>query len=134
VGTAAAAPAGGAAPKSRSTRAPTGGPPRGIAARRRRLRANGAALESTTTHAAAEPLALGARERARVAVELSTRGRLRSAGARLHSFEVVAAPAAPAGPGERFHVLLHRSRTGLSAVVAREEDRQVQQVVVLHER
>lgn len=103
-------------------------PPGGIAARRRRLVANGRALETTTTRAASVPRELNPRER-RVIAEL-----LPSAEGRVLSFDVMAAAAAVAGPGERFHVALERRPSGLRAIVAREEAGRMQQVTLLRAR
>ena len=119
----------GAAPKSVAA-----APPSGLAARRRRLLANGEALYAGTTHAAAEPTALPRRSRRRLAAALATQAEVPLAEARLQSFEVVPAPAAPTGAGERFHVLLQRGRAGLRAVVAREEAGRIERAKVLRER
>lgn len=133
-----------AQPKSGRKAAP-GAPPEGIAGRRRRLQANGQALESTTTRAEASPRDTSLRERRRLATELATRApgrrpsaaQVRAAAAspdQVLTFDVVDAPAAPSGPGERFHVLLDRGTTGLQAVVAREEAGRLQRPTVLRAR
>ena len=109
------------------------GPPAGMAARRRRLLANGAALHASTTHAAVEPVALDARARKRRADALAAHTR-KAPNAEVRSFDVVAAPGAPAGVEERFHVLLHRRQTGLEVVVAHEEAGLVEEPRVLRER
>ncbi len=117
------------------------GPPAGLAARRRRLQANGEALQSTTTRAAATPREVTAGERRRLADSVAARlpapgrgPRVALADAQLRTFDVVPAPAAGPGPGERFHVFLDRRPSGLRAVVAREEDGRIEQVALLLER
>ncbi len=107
------------------------GPPPGIASRRRRLRANGDALERSTTRAAAEPTRVSAPKRRRVREAL---GDVADADATLTTFEVLDAPDAASGPGERFHVLQKRGGTGVRAVVAREEDGSIGPPTVLEER
>ena len=116
--------AGAVAPKT------AGGPAGGVAARRRRLLANGRALETTTTRAAAVPSELSVRERARVAQALPGA----PDPATVLTYDVLGAPAATAGPGERFHVAVERATTGLRAVVGREEDGRLQRTTVLLQR
>ena len=111
------------------------GPPSGVAARRRRLKANGLALDSTTTRAAPMPRRLSTRERDRLATELTAVAPGRSsADVEVRSFDVLAAPGAEPGPRERFHLLLDRRPSGMHAVVARAESGAVQQSTLLRER
>lgn len=110
-------------------------PTSGIAARRRRLRANGLALEATTTRAALSARDLDPRERDGLAAELAVAAPGRSSReAVVRSFDVVAAPEAQPGPVERFHLLLDRRPTGMHAVLARSESGTVQQLTALRER
>jgi len=128
---AAAAP-GEAVPKSRAVA--DAGPPEGVEARRRRLRANGRALAASTTRASSTPARLASGELSRIKTELSVRAGIETAAAELRTFDVVSAPAAAAGADERFHVLMERDRAGLRAVVAREEAGRMYGATVLRER
>ncbi len=119
--------------------------PKGIAARRRRLQANGRGLDQTTTHAAAQPRNLAEGEKGRLVASLAVRGHVSAPSATpvarsgkgavvVCSFEVLPAPSATPGPGEQFHVLLQRRAKGLHAIVAREEAGRIEQVILLRER
>lgn len=94
-------------------------------ARRRRLRANGRSLQRTTTRTEAVPTARSARRTADLVTAL---GRPLEETGRVRTYRVVAAPDAPAGPRERYHVMTRPGRTGPSLLVAREEAGRLQAV------